>query len=315
MIKTISLLLAFALAIAIAPVWAAPDAASQLEIIDVLPSVDEDQRVLRPSGFMACDFLVGAQNRPAWWGQTFGVKMGDTNARLEWKRGTQSGQAEKLSGTITDVQWQEGLGLYLFHARVNWDAKKCPTNATYTLKGELPALLPRNAPLPFTLSFASPSKAQFPRATLLAPQAQVWVRSIRVARREGYQKYGPPNFEYEARITVVNRRVEKQSESRYGPQIFDATGKEPSFSGTYGLEGGLESDQNFANQLIVNSGVEFLTYRVVFTRGVFESSPNLSFRQTLAYNGRAPLTVAFPVKRDGQLLTGEIAPRDWTVER
>ena len=213
----------------------------------------------------------------------------------------------------TSVQWHEGLGLYLVHARFHWNAKNWPENATYVLKGILPAMLPRSAPLPFVLAFAAPKKGQFPRAELTAPQTQVWVRSIRVARREDYQQEGPPNFSYEARITVFNRRIAKQSETRYAPKIFDATGKEPSFSGGYGLSGGRGHDRDITNPLIVGSGIEFFTYQIVLNQGALDSSPNWGVRQILAFNGRAPLAISFPIKCDGALLSGEIAPREWKL--
>ena len=68
------------------------------------------------------------------------------------------------------------------------------------------------------------------------------------------------------------------------------------------------------NQIALNDPVEFVTLRIVFDQQVFDSSPDLSVRRKLELNGRAPLSIAFPFKRDGVLLAGEISPREWQIE-
>jgi hypothetical protein len=141
----------------------------------------------------------------------------------------------------------------------------------------------------------------------------MWVRSVRVGAHEGKQ-IGPPFFPFEARIAVAGRRIEKREEARYGPEILGEDGLPARInSGVYGLMGGLGHDGDITNQLLANSEIEFVTYRVVFNQGVFDSAPSLWARQTLALGGRAPLTVLFPIKREGKLLTGEVASQEWKI--
>lgn len=315
MLKTFSLLLVFALALAIAPVRAAQNAASQLEIIDVLPSVD-DINFNRPSApFFSCDFMIGAQNRPVWWGQSFEDRFSSrqtVSARMQIRNGPVSQNVAGLGASIVLVRWNEPLGLYFYHAQFYWPDKKWVRDATYSIEGTLPALLPGSETLSFALQFESPSKGEFAVAEMTAPQPKLWVRSIRIAPRLTYIKDDrAENFPYEIRISVASRRVQKRSIVLNMPEFFDATGSE--MRGGYGLMDGAAFPGYSFNQLPLSDPVEFVTLRIGFNQQMFESTSDLSVRRKLELNGRAPLTVAFPVIRDGKLLTGEVAPRDWTI--
>ena len=196
MLKTLFLFVA--ITFAIAPVRAVPKVASQLEIIDVLPSVDDVNFGNPAFPFFSCDFMVGAQMRPEWWGQSFEDRFSyrqPVTARMQIAGGESKRDVAGLNASIVLVRWDEALGLYLYHAQFYWPDKKWGKGATYSINGELPALLPGSPDLPFALQFESPRKGDFAVAELTAPQPKLWVRSIRIAPRVSDPKNDrAPNF-------------------------------------------------------------------------------------------------------------------------
>jgi len=296
----------------------AQEVASKVQVIEVAPQLFLGNSA--PAGQIQFDLILGANPRPAWWGQSFGsneaLPANTIEAHLDGLRGKDGVPVPISVRSIAAYRpmWKEEWQTYIVPVEINLQDAKWPRVSSFRLSGVLK--LPfagQNTPdasVPFSLSIQL-QRDGTTMPVLVQPNPQLWVKAVRVLRRTSPQTDRIGNrFEYEAQIVVVNRIFNSTNSTGFMPVFLDAMGAPISGFGTRGSSGGLGTGDVSGP----NDSIEFSTYRVVWDERFFDSSPTISIRQTIDFNKRSSFSITFPAKRDGKLLEGEVAPGDWKIE-
>jgi len=296
----------------------AQEVASKVQVIEVAPQLYLGGGA--PAGQMQFDLLLGANPRPAWWGQSFGfnevLPSNTIEAHLDALRAKDGVPVPVAVRSISAYRpmWKEEWQTYIVPVEIKLRDAKWPRVSSFRLSGVLK--LPfagQNTPdatVPFSLSIPL-QRDGTPMPVLVQPNPQGWVKAVRVLRRTSPQTDSIGNrFEYEAQIVVINRVFNSTNSTGFMPVFLDAMGAPIDGFGTRGSSGGLGTGDVSGP----DASIEFSTYRVVWDERFFGSAPTFSIRQTIDFNKRDSFSITFPVKRDGKLLEGEVPPSDWKIE-
>lgn len=298
----------------------------QFYIVDAMPVTQES--VGGPKyGMIGLDFFIGANPRPAWWGRDFVVNMGDPEdfkARLTQAKAGQTSELELIYSTAYTPRWNESLGLYTVRVRAPMKSEFWPKNIALNYAGNLPVVFSDQTAiespiisqinLPFAIAFgARPSKG-YADAQLIAPSPSVWVKWVRVFRIEINKSRGLPSAQYETDIMLAGRPARKRESAldQIG-QFTDANGVElPTFGGygypSWGLDG------SYSNSAPVATPYEFVKFRFVWNQTRVDAPADQWLSQAFSYGGLRPIEIRFPIKRDSQLLEGDVPASQWIIK-
>lgn len=302
-------------------------AAPQFYIVDAMPVTQESMGEPKNS-MIGLDFFIGANPRPAWWGRDFVDHFGnpeDFKAHLTQSKAGQTGELELIYSVAYTPRWNETLGLYTVRVRAPMKREFWPKNMALSYAGTLPVIFSDQAAidspvisqtnLPFAVAFDARPPKGYADAQLVAPAPSVWVKWVRVFRLEPDATPRSRETKYEADIMVAGRAA-RAGEPTLGRsmQFTDADGVPIRKNARFGYmsKGFDQSDTNSAPV-----PTPYRTTRVRFIWG--ENPDDEAFAdpwvsQTFRYGNKEMMSIRFPIRREGKLLEGDIAPRDWVVK-
>ncbi len=293
-------------------------------IVDAMPVTQESAGEPKNS-MIGLDFFIGANPRPAWWGRDFVTNSGkpeDFQARLTQTKAGQTSELEMIYSTAYTPRWNESLGLYTVRVRAPIKSKFWPQSVALNYAGNLPIIFRDqteiNAPitaqtnLPFTVAFGARPPKGYADAQLVAPTPSVWVKWVRVFRLGFDMNVPSREIKYGADIMVAGRLARAgKPELERSVEFTDADGipirKNAIFSYTSKGFDGFET----------NSAPVPIPYRNTRVRFTWSENPNEEVfadpwvSETFRYDDADIMSVRFPVKRDGQIIEGEVPASQW----
>ena len=299
----------------------AQEAAPVASIVDVLPTVEPNVPPLAP--LIAFDLLVGMMPRPVWWGRHFGedryLRPRDFSVNVQSIEHGPVPPSAISYACAYQPRWNEALGLYTVHVRVSFKGETWSRGTAFRCSGELPFPFDGfGSALPFEVVASAPTKKVRTQVELVAPHPSLWVKSARVLRVTWPRSVGgAPGAKYQLDVTMAGPYEVKREMTLNSVSFVDAQGKEvnPIAPAGWGSEGSLDDlTSDLGEPEFAGARLRFVSRRAVWDEGVAQGGADLWAKQTFAYGGRTPITLTVPVQRDGKLLEGEIAPRDWKIE-